>query len=246
MKEMKAIILAAGRGKRLIPLTDNMPKCLLKVGNRRIIEYQLESLSRVGIKDIVIVTGHLAENIKEFCGNSFKYVHNYNYLKTDNLFSLWIARNELKKEFIYLYSDMLFEPKILKKLVSFRGDFVFVVEEKTCCGEEMRVRERNGCIVELSKEIPTEDSFGEFIGIAKFSEKGRRILMAEIERIIRSGDIKADIAVAITNLAEKGNSIKICMTDDLPWIEIDTEERLREAEEEILSRIEEYLSDGYL
>ena len=234
---MKATILAAGRGKRLRPLTDNMPKCLLNVGNRRIIEYQLESLSRLGIKDIVIVTGHLAEKVKEFCGNSFKYVHNSDYLKTDNLFSLWLARNELKGEFIYLYSDVFFEPMILDKLVSFKGDFIFVVEEKTCSGEEMRVREKEGCIIELSKGIPTEEAFGEFIGIAKFSEKGCRILMEVIDGIVRGGNIEADIAIAITNLAENGARLEICMTDNLPWIEIDTEEDLRKAGEEILSRI---------
>ncbi len=113
-----AVLLAAGTGSRLAPLTDTAPKCLTEVNGMPILEQQMNSLLHWGVEELVVVLGHLSEQIREFLYRftsdlKISYIHNSRYRVTNNLYSLWLARNAVARPFILLESDLFFEPALL-------------------------------------------------------------------------------------------------------------------------------------
>jgi len=119
-----ALILAAGIGGRLLPKTKELPKCLLMVCGKPILQHQLEALLVNGIRDVVIVLGHFGGKIQEFISDSglsnkikITYVNNDDYLISNSSYSLWLARDYIKNGYIHLNSDLLFSPELIKKLL---------------------------------------------------------------------------------------------------------------------------------
>ena len=113
---MIAVILAAGMAKRLRPLTDTTPKCLLKIGQKSLLERTFNALKSVGVTQFVVVTGYLHEQIEDFLTNRYPqedilFEHNAVFESTNNIYSLWLAMKYVKgKEFLLLDSDILFDP----------------------------------------------------------------------------------------------------------------------------------------
>ena len=122
---MKAIILAAGEGKRLMPYTSGIPKCMVNVGGRPLIEYQIDVLKRSGINDIIIVKGHQGNKIKI---NGTKTFTNKRYYETNMVTSLFCAESELNGEVIISYGDIVYSDSILKKLIISKHDISVVVD----------------------------------------------------------------------------------------------------------------------
>ena len=114
---MKAVILAAGLGSRLSPVTQKMPKCLLEIGGKTIIERQLELLSSLGVKETVVVVGYLKEMIVDLIQDRAKIIENPDFSSTNSSYSLWLARKNLLGSFIHLNSDLIFDKEILSKLI---------------------------------------------------------------------------------------------------------------------------------
>ena len=130
---MKAIILAAGMGTRLRPITNSLPKCLVPVNSKPILEHQFEALLLAGIRDVVLVVGHLAELLVNKYGSSYgginiHYVENRRYDRTNNIFSLWLAREHLNSQVLLLEGDLVFEPELLKRLTQTAEPDVAIVE----------------------------------------------------------------------------------------------------------------------
>ena len=121
---MKAIILSAGQGGRLLPLTETMPKCLLPIGDEPIVGLQIDNLRSCGIDDITVVTGFSAGMVEQALGelnyapNPPKCLFNPFFNVADNLASCWMARGEMNDDFILLNGDTLFEPAICEALLS--------------------------------------------------------------------------------------------------------------------------------
>ena len=121
---MKTIILAAGVSARLRPLTDNTPKCLLKIGGKTILERTIDSLLSFNLDDIIIVTGYLQEQIKNFISQKFpglkvSYIYNELYNTTNNIYSLWLTKDLVfNNDMLMMDSDILFEKKILELLIN--------------------------------------------------------------------------------------------------------------------------------
>ena len=109
--------MAAGMAKRLRPLTDRMPKCLLKVGNRTLLERTIDAMAATGITEFVIVTGYRGEMIRDFLADhfqsfNFQYLHNADYEHNNNIYSLWLAGQAVRgQEFLLMDSDILCDPK---------------------------------------------------------------------------------------------------------------------------------------
>jgi len=102
---MKTVILSAGQGKRLLPLTADNPKCLLKIGSRTLIEWQINELAKCGIDRVSIVTGYHADSVKHLINQRYdpkqiRPIYNPMYSWTDNLFSCWTARAEMTEDFV--------------------------------------------------------------------------------------------------------------------------------------------------
>src|SRR5262245_40245287 len=111
---MQAIILAAGLAKRLRPLTDTTPKCLLKAGGKTILEMTINNVLKNGINEFIMVTGYREKMIKDFISQNFPglnitYLTNHDYENNNNSYSLWMTRNYVTKSSILLDSDILFD-----------------------------------------------------------------------------------------------------------------------------------------
>ena len=240
---MKTIILAAGVGKRMSAVTDNIPKCLIKIGGKTLIERYLESLSLLGVKDIVIVIGHLKEKIKEAIKNSnsrfnIKYIENEQYTK-GSILSLWYARNELDNNTLIMDADVLFHEDILVKLAESKNKNCFLLEDEfEDTGEEMKLFVKGGKVVGISKHNSYDCDFsGEGVGFFKLSADDGPKLITILEGFENRGVVNVEYEDALHELLSLC-SVGFEKVGDMPCIEIDFEEDIERARREILPKIE--------
>ncbi len=230
-----AVILAAGAGTRLRPLTDTRPKCLLEVGGRPLLDYQLEALAAEGISEVLLVTGFEAEQLQRRYGGRVRFVHNPNYATTNNLHSLRVASWGITgRDVLCLHADVLFDSAILRPCLESRDD-VCVVLDRALNGETMKARVEGNRVVEISKNVRRQDAFGTFLGLARFSAKASGALEGVLDRLTRDNAHRQSYFVAcLPLLAEQGLAIGYVLTEGRPWVEIDTEADLARASTEIL------------
>lgn len=239
---MTAVILAAGRGSRLQGVTGTLPKCLAEVGDDTLIERQIRTLVSCGVLDIVVVTGHRAADVRRACGPRVSFVHNDRFATTNSLYSLWLARHTLAHGFVVLNCDVLFHRQLLVDLLTCRYDDALVV----CCrppaggysSEEMKVRVRSGCVIEISKTIRAEDADGENVGIARFSARGAALLVEEMTRFVTKGLTRDWLPAAFDRYCRR-RPLHVVDNRGFPWIEIDCPEDYRRACIEILPGVDE-------
>jgi len=228
---MKAILLAAGRGTRLKPLTIEKPKCLINIGKKTIIERQILLLKKIGIKDILVITGYQSKMIEDQLGNQVRYKHYKDYNKTNNLNTLWSARNELTGEIICLFTDLLFEYLLLEKIVYSEGDICLAVNTKKILEGTMRVRIKDSKIVGVGSHIPVSEGSGNFLGIAKFSTSGTSMLLEQMKKMV-TGHQNDYYTIAIDTLAKMKKNIDYVDVSNFAWREVDTKEDLILAQKE--------------
>ena len=227
---------------RLNGIADATPKCLLHVGGISLIERQVHALKSLGISDIVVVVGYGAGLVRATCGSEPCYVTNDRFETTNSLFSLWLAREHLRKGFIVLNSDVLFDTRMLETLIASRHKnallFEPVVDGPSSLGdEEMKVRISDGRVVEISKSIDPSIADGENVGIAKFGPAGANLLIGHMERLISRDGQRSWAPRAFQEFAAD-RSLFAISTNGYPWIEIDFPEDYQRACTEILPRIE--------
>ena len=238
---MKALILAAGRGTRLGDIAKSIPKCLIKIGKKTIVEHQIDALKSNNIEDISIVIGHHADKVIEAARNKgIKFYINKDYEKTGMLESLFCAKKEMNDSMILLYGDVIFKADLIKRLLENKDDFCLVVDreneivheaedavedvhgEKTKKGST-KVNIVDGLVKKISKAMPPQESSAEYIGIAKFSKKAAKIVYARIKELIDSGEIKkfTSPSYLFAWLINNGIKINVVYTDNLLYEEID-------------------------
>jgi L-glutamine-phosphate cytidylyltransferase len=225
---MKTIILATRKGTRLLPLTKDTPQCLLKVGERTILEKQVEKLNKVGLKDITVITGYLSEKIEilqEKLG--IKILFNPFYEVSWMALALWLAKEELKKGFVFIYSDVLFDSKIISELLEEDSDICLAIKKNGVREEAEKVVEKDGKIKNISK-IRTEEENGEFIGIAKFSNIGAEKLMTKLDLTAKT-NLNASLIEVMDGLVKKGEIITAYDIKDSNFADIDFPDNLNEA-----------------
>ena len=206
---MKAIILAAGQGKRLLPLTERVPKSMMRVGSQTIIEHILDRLVRCHIQDIVIVVGHYGQSIIDHIGSNHQgarvsYIHNEEYGRTNNIYSLWLAREPARDGCLIINGDNLFNVHILSDIIdSPYADAAAIDDSVTDLPEEaMKVTMENGRLVNVSKGISREMAHGDAIGIYKFSREGAHHLFEEIRKLIMAEQKSVFYLGAMANLVQ--------------------------------------------
>jgi L-glutamine-phosphate cytidylyltransferase len=238
---MRAIILAAGRGARLNGMAGDDPKCLVKIDGVTLIERQIATLNSLGLESITAVVGFGAGRVRSVCGVSADYVENASFDKTNSLYSLWLTRHQLSDGFVVLNSDVLVHPQLVKDLLASPYENALLIDyrdEQTAPygDEEMKVRVRDGRVVEISKEIDPASADGENVGIAKFGPEGARLLIEEMDALIASGYLRHWAPRAFGEFALK-RPLHAVATRGLPWIEIDFPEDYSRAVNEILPRL---------
>jgi len=244
-KKPKAIILAAGPGKRLMPLTKTKPKCMLDINGKTLLQRQIEVFEKCGIEDIIVVRGH-KKNAIGYPG--LKYFYNIGYRTNNILDSMFCAESEMDGEFIATYSDIWFDKTVLEKLLNSKKDISLIVDRDWQSNykeryehpieEAEKVVTREGKIIQIGKGLNKNDAHGEFIGLAKFSEAGTEILKS-IYRIAKnlyfdkpfheaSVFEKAYLTDMIQELIDRGFDVHNVDIEG-NWIEIDTHEDYEKA-----------------
>lgn len=241
----KAIIIAAGMGTRLMPLTKDKPKCMLEVNGKTILQRQIEVYKECGFTDIIFIKGYKKEVINY---PDLKYYINTNYKNNNILASLFYAEKEMDEELVVSYSDILFERDIVEKLLQSRADISLVIDTDWLSHykgryqhpveEAEKVDVEDGRVTKIAKSISPPHAYGEFIGMAKFSAVGTEILKSNY-RIVKKlfadkpfhdavSVEKAYLTDMIQELIDRGYDIS---TTDIEggWVEIDTHEDLENA-----------------
>jgi len=186
---MKAIIIAAGPSTRLRPFTEYKPKCLLEIEGRTLLDRTLEVFYSCGINDIVIIRGYQKETINL---PNIKYYDNDDYYNNNILESLFYAEPEMNDEFIFTYSDILYNKAVVQKLLDSPYDINLVID--TAWRERYENRTKHptdeaelvividGKVTHLSKFFNPDIAYGEFIGLGKFTKKGAEIFTRNYNR----------------------------------------------------------------
>ena len=224
---MKAIILAAGVGRRLSPITDTTPKCLIQVGNKTIIERDFENFERLGIKEAVMVVGHLKEKIMAAIGDSSHGVK-VTYLDNDrfeegNIFTVHLASQAFDDDIIMMDADVIFHPGLLEQQLNSENANCYLMDEGfvETDGEECKVAALNGRVVANNRKITkTYDRIGEGLGFLKLSRSTAVELKKIVGQFIERGETSKEYEDALEILLER-EIVGFEPVGDLPWTEID-------------------------
>jgi choline kinase len=236
---MRAVILAAGVASRLRPLTNNTPKCLLKVGSENILELAIENLVENKIFDIVIVTGYLENQIRDFINIRFPelnitFYYNEFYESTNNIYSLWLARNSFHSDDMLLMdSDIVFDKRIIAKLCNSGYKSCLALKRHDVLDEEIKVRtDNNGRVLEISKEVDPSEAAGESVGIELFNKDLVRELFSIIDRKVNvEKNVNQFYEAAFQELINNNHDIYVVDISEYFCTEIDTIEDLKIAGE---------------
>lgn len=191
---MKAIIIGAGRGRRLMSLTEDAPKCFAEIGGRRILDWILEAFSAAGIEEIVFVGGYQIEKVREAYPN-FRFYYNKEWNHNNILVSLFCAEAEMDDGFVCTYSDILYRPSIVRSLMEREYDITLTVDtdwrarytKRTLHPESdaEKVSAERDRIIQIGRHIDSDEAHGEYIGLAKFNRRGAEVLRTHYHRVRR-------------------------------------------------------------
>ncbi len=235
---MKGVILAAGMAKRLRPLTDTKPKCLLEVGGKTLLQRTVEAMAMADITEFVVVTGYRADQIRDFLTVhfpqfTFHFLHNADYEHNNNIYSLWMAMSEVRnQDFLLMDSDILCDPKAVV-VVAQQSVSALAMNRHELGEEEMKiVVDADHRITEISKICRPEDAIGESVGIEKITADYSEALAAELDQMILQENL-IDIFYerAFERLIPQGHTFKVVDTTDFFSYELDTPEDFQKATE---------------
>ena len=226
---MKAVILSAGQGKRLLPLTEARPKCLLPVSGRTILEWQVRGLAANGIEDIVVVTGFEAAAVDQAIqrmhvpGAQVRALLNPFYAVADNVGSCYIARPEMTDEVVLLNGDTLFEPEVLTQaLAQARRPITVTIDRKARYdSDDMKVCCDGDRLTRIGKSLPLDEVDAESIGMLVFRGTGAARFHAALETLLRrEGGLTRWYLSVVDELAAEG-IVGTASIEGLEWGEVD-------------------------
>ena len=244
---MEAIILAAGLGTRLGPLSSKIPKCLVKINDTTLLERQINIMKNCNVTDITVVTGFRGEIIDY---PNISYIKNTQFKTTNMNYSLFCAKKKLSNSTLISYSDIVFDKTVIEQMINFNGDFgigvnlnwrqSYIGRNHHPFSEAENVLIYRNKILKIKKNIITKNpkyKVGEFLGLIKLSSNGAKNLIDKFNQIAKShsGEFheapsfkKAYITDMIQELLDsKINVVPIFINGK--WCEIDTSEDLERA-----------------
>ncbi len=238
--KLKAVILAAGAGSRLYPITLNKPKCMVKVGGRPILDYQIRAYSIAKIEEIIIVGGYRIDQIKKYCekirGINIRIIENEDYQTTNNMYSLYLARDELLgNNFLLSNGDVIFDPRIIIDLVHSKISDSIVCDKKSKNEKHMMISiNDSGYVNDIDINIPSSIAVNS-VSILKFSPRTSKLLFEEMSNIInKENNLNVWFEIALQRLLKSKQLILYPFDVDAKrWIEIDTHEDLSVAKKNI-------------
>ena len=243
---MRAIVLSAGQGKRLLPLTAEIPKCLLPVdGERTVLEFQLATLARCGIERVTVVSGFGIDRVERFLATSpvpgldVELLFNPFFAVSDNLATCWVARGAMDRDFLVVNGDTLFESSVLRRLLgSPAAPITVTVDHKPSYDDDdMKVSlDDDGRLLAISKTLKPERVHGESIGLLCFRGAGVRRFRGAVERAMRRPEALRSWYLSVVNTLAAEGGVDSASIRGMWWREIDSPEDLEEVRESLRSR----------
>lgn len=237
---MKAIILSAGQGRRLLPYTAKMPKCLVPVCGRPLLKWQLRSLHLCGVTEAVIVTGFMSEAVdafaaqQKFPGLGVRILFNPFFAVADNLASLYLAADELRDGGIILNGDTLFEPAVLDKLLREAQAPVSVTIDRKprYDDDDMKVQIDGLRLCAIGKTLSAQETNGESIGMLHLTPDGATLMKSTMETVLRDTDgFRRWYLSAVDRLAKNDfGSVATVSIEGFGWCEVDCPADMARAE----------------
>ena len=231
-----AIILSAGQGSRLLPLTESRPKCLIDFAGKSLLRWQMEALRANGVTDIAVVTGFHAKLVEAematFEGVTMRSVFNPFYHVADNLGSCWMAREEMRGDFIILNGDTLVPAEIVKRLIEGAVSPITVtVDVKDSYDlDDMKVEREGAVLKAIGKTLTPEQTNAESIGMLAFTDEGGARFRRQVEAMMRtSAGTRNWYLKAIDQIAPEG-IVGTVSIQGLQWGEVDFPEDVETAE----------------
>jgi choline kinase len=225
----RAIILAAGKGSRLLPLTADRPKCLIELSGRTLLEWQLDSLFEAGVTETFVVTGFRPDLVERDIAargpdrGTISTIFNPFYHVADNLGSAWMARTAMDRDFLLLNGDTLIPPALVERLAAAPDSPIcLAVDRKAQYDEDdMKVRSDGDRLVRVDKQLQAPDYDAESIGFIRFQSEGRAAFVETIELMMRTPEGTSSFYLrAIDRLADTG-IVRVAPIDGLEWAEVD-------------------------
>ncbi len=231
-----ALLLAAGTGSRLFPLTKNSPKCLTIVNEKSILERLVTNLKKQGFTRLVIVTGYEKECITDFLGSksgnlSIEYINSPLYRTTNNIYSLWMARNIIDEPFVLFESDLVLNTSLLNEMV-FPDKMAVALMQPWLNGTTVSINKLNQ-VTQFQKG--TTDKYSDIryktVNIYSFSRSTWRAIVKKLNQYISEGSVNCYYEAVFSDMIDdKSLSLESVSFDHKPWYEIDTIYDLAEAE----------------
>jgi L-glutamine-phosphate cytidylyltransferase len=235
---VKVIILGAGQGKRLLPLTAEVPKALLDIGGKSLVARQIDAFADCGLEEFVVIIGYAAARMEEALARiarerkiTIRTVHNPFYGVADNLASCWMGRAEMTGEFIQVNGDNLFRADLVHLLLAAPEAAVTVAinHKPAYDADDMKVMSDGGRLTEIGKTLPIEAVDAEAIGLYRFRDDGSAAYAEILEQSMRDpSGLKQWFPSAIGKLAKR-LEVRTIAVDGISWCEIDFPTDLTEA-----------------
>ena len=226
--------------KRLRPLTDTMPKCLLTVAGKTLLQRTVDAMLQTGITEFVVVTGYRADQIRDFLNKTYRpslltfhFLHNADYEHNNNIYSLWMSGEVVRgREFLLMDSDILCDPEAVFTIAR-QEESALAVNRHELGEEEMKVVvDKDMCITEISKTCNPADAMGESVGIEKISASYSEALFRELDQMIeQEGLIDIFYERAFERLIPQSHTFRVVDTTDFFSYEIDTPEDYERAQQ---------------
>ena len=235
---MIGVILAAGMAKRLRPLTDMKPKCLLEVGGKTLLERTVRAMRQAGISEFVVVTGYRADQIREALTSivspqNITFLHNADYEHNNNIYSLWMAGEVVRgKDFLLMDSDILCDPAAVVRIAE-QTEPALALNRHECGEEEIKVIvDADNHIVEINKTCNPADAIGESVGIEKMTADYSTALYRELDQmILKEGLVDVFYERCFERLIPQGYTFRVVDTTSYFSYELDTPEDFQRAQE---------------
>lgn len=224
----RAIVLSAGQGRRLLPLTEQRPKCAVPVNGRTLIEWQVDALHAAGIVDVTAVVGFGAELVegllaRRYPGRRVQTLFNPFFRVADNLASCWAAREAMDSDFILLNGDTVFEPALLSRLLDSKpAPITLAVDHKPAYDDDdMKVQLDGDRLLRVGKTLPAPLVNGESIGMLYFRGDGARRFRAAVETALRKPEALRHWYLSVIDALAAGGAVHACSIAGLRWAEMD-------------------------
>lgn len=239
---MKAIILSAGQGRRLLPLTAEVPKCALQIGGRSLVEWQVTQLIKCGIDQVTVVVGFEADKVEHILRSHYRpdqvqTLYNPFFSRSDNLVTCWLTRHLMTEDFILLNGDTLFEEAILDRLLgTLSRPITLVTDSKlTYDADDMKVMLDEHRVLRVGKTLQPDQSHGESIGMMLFRGNGPDLFVGAIDGAIRKPQALKQWYLSVIDEMAQSGLVWNCPIQGLRWTEVDYPVDLEDAQKLVTS-----------